>query len=192
MEVYLDNASTTGVSKEVYDEMRPFFKGEFGNPSSLHQKGIKVRKILNSCHRQVAKLLHCKKNEIYFTSCGSESINWALKGLAFGNKTKGEIITTRIEHHATLHTVAFLEELGYIIHYLDVDKQGFINIEQLKSLVNNNTLVVSIILANNEIGTIQNIQEISRICEAARTYLHIDAVQAITHIPPQKALVFSI
>ncbi|AIO19666.1 Cysteine desulfurase [Candidatus Izimaplasma bacterium HR1] len=183
MEVYLDNASTTGVSKEVYTAMKPYLKSEFGNPSSLHSKGIKVRKIINGAHKQVASLLNCNKNEIYFTSCGTESINWALKGLAFGNKTKGEIITTKIEHHATLHTVEFLEELGYIIHYLDVDKQGFINLDQLRSLVNDNTLVVSIILANNEIGTIQNITEISEICEEARTYLHLDAVQALTHIP---------
>ena len=182
MEIYLDNASTTGVSKEVYKEMKPFFKDEFGNPSSLHQKGIRVRKLLNSSHKKVASLLHCKHSEIFFTSCGTESINWALKGLAFANKTKGEIITTKIEHHATLHTVEFLEELGYIIHYLDVDKKGFIDLDQLRSLINDNTLVVSIILANNEIGTIQNIDEISAICETASTYLHVDAVQAITHM----------
>ncbi len=182
MEVYLDNASTTGVSKEVFNEMNPYLHEEFGNPSSLHQKGIRVRKLMNSCHKKVASLLHCKHNEIYFTSCGTESTNWALKGLAFANKTKGEIITTKIEHHATIHTVEFLEELGYIIHYLDVDKEGFINANQLRNLINDNTLVVSIILANNEVGTIQNIDEISTICEAASTYLHVDAVQAITHM----------
>ncbi len=183
MEVYLDNASTTGVSKEVFEEMKPYLTTEFGNPSSLHNKGIKVRKLINSSRKKVASLLNCNHKEIYFTSCGTESINWALKGLAFANKTKGEIITTKIEHHATLHTVEFLEELGYIIHYLDVDKEGFININQLKSLINNNTLVVSVIYANNEIGTIQNLDEISDICEKASTYLHIDAVQAITHLP---------
>lgn len=183
MEVYLDNASTTGVSKEVYKEMKPYFKEDFGNPSSLHEKGIRVRKLLNSCHKKVASLLQCKHNEIFFTSCGTESINWALKGLAFANKTKGEIITTKIEHHATLHTVEFLEELGYIVHYLDVDREGFVNINQLKSLISDNTLVVSIILANNEIGTIQNIDEISSICEKSSTYLHVDAVQALTHMP---------
>lgn len=182
MEVYLDNASTTGVSKEVYKEMKPYLKEEFGNPSSLHQKGIRIRKLLNSCHKKVASLLHCHHNEVFFTSCGTESTNWALKGLAFANKTKGEIITTRIEHHATLHTVEFLEEMGYIIHYLDVNKEGFIKLNQLRNLVNDNTLVVSIILANNEIGTIQNIDEISKICEEASTYLHVDAVQAITHM----------
>ena len=127
--------------------------------------------------------MNCDHKEIYFTSCGTESINWALKGIAFANKTKGEIITTKVEHHATLHAAGFLEELGYIVHYLNVDKQGFINIDQLRNLISDNTLLVSIILANNEIGTIQNLEEISSICEAASTYLHVDAVQAITHIP---------
>ena len=183
MEVYLDNASTTGVSQEVFEAMKPYFKTEFGNPSSMHSKGINIRRVINSSKKKVASLLNCSDDEIFFTSCGTESINWALKGLAFSNKTKGEIITTKIEHHAVLHTVAFLEELGFIIHYLDVDSNGFINMDQLKSLVNDNTLVVSIILANNEIGTIQHLDEIANICEAARTYLHVDAVQALTHMP---------
>lgn len=183
MEVYLDNASTTGVSQEVFESMIPYFKNDFGNPSSLHNKGFSVRKIINSSKKKIASLLNCNHDEIFFTSCGTESINWALKGLAFADKTKNEIITTKIEHHATLHTVDFLEELGYIVHYLDVDTKGFINLSQLEELVNDNTLVVSIILANNEIGTIQHIDEISTICANSRTYLHIDAVQALTHIP---------
>ena len=183
MEVYLDNASTTKVSTEVFEAMKPYFLESFGNPSSLHNKGIAVRKVINKSRKQVASLLNCNHKEIFFTSCGTESINWALKGLAFANKTKGEIITTKIEHHATLHAARFLEELGYIVHYLDVDKEGFIKLDQLRSLINNNTLLVSVILANNEIGTIQNIKEIAEICEKASTYLHIDAVQAITHMP---------
>lgn len=182
MEVYLDNASTTKVSKEVYQSMKPYFKNDFGNPSSLHNKGIEIKKEINSSRKKVASLLNCSHKEVYFTSCGTEATNWALKGLAFGNKTKSEIITTKIEHHATLHTCDFLETLGYTIHYLDVDNEGFIDINQLKSFINNNTLVVSIILANNEIGTIQNIQEISEVCTKNSTYLHIDAVQAITHM----------
>lgn len=182
MEVYLDNASTTRVSKEVYDEMKPYFKKEFGNPSSLHNKGIKIRKEINTSRKKIASLLNCSHKEILFTSCGTEATNWALKGLAFKNRAKSEIITTKIEHHATLHTCDFLEKMGYTIHYLDVDQEGFINLEQLKSLINDNTLVVSVILANNEIGTIQNIKEISKICEMNSTYLHIDAVQAITHM----------
>lgn len=183
MEVYLDNASTTKVSPEVLDAMLPYFNEEFGNPSSLHNKGIHIRKALNHAKKELAKLLHCSPKELYFTSCGTEAINWALKGLAFANHTKGEIITTKIEHHATLHAVEFLESLGYIIHYLDVDKEGFIRLDQLRSLISDNTLVVSIILANNEIGTIQHLDEIQKICEDARVYLHVDAVQAITHMP---------
>ena len=181
MNVYLDNASTTNVSKEVLEAMLPYFKEEFGNPSSLHEKGINNRKILNQSRIKIAELLYCNKNEIHFTSCGTESINWALKGLAFNNKTKYEIITTNIEHHATIRTCEFLETLGFTIHYLKVDNNGFINLDELRSKINNNTLVVSIIMANNEIGTIQNINEISKICDQARTYLHLDAVQAVCH-----------
>jgi cysteine desulfurase len=181
MEVYLDNASTTKVSKEVFEEMLPYFKENFGNPSSLHGLGIKNRKIVNQSRIKIAELLNCKKTEIHFTSCGTESINWALKGLAFQNKTKYEIITTNIEHHATSETCHFLETLGFTINYLKVDRDGFINTDELRSMINNNTLVVSIIMANNEIGTIQNISEISKICDQSRTYLHVDAVQAVCH-----------
>jgi len=181
MKVYLDNASTTSVSKEVFDVMLPFFMENFGNPSSLHELGIKNRKVINQSRKKIAELLNCKKTEIHFTSCGTESINWALKGLAFQNNTKYEIITTNIEHHATSETCMFLENLGFTINYLKVDKKGFINTNELRNMINNNTLVVSIIMANNEIGTIQNIKEISEICDQARTYLHVDAVQAICH-----------
>lgn len=183
MEVYLDNASTTKVSTEVLASMKPYFQTVYGNPSSLHDKGIKTRKVLNHSRKLIADLLGCNHNEVYFTSCGSEAINWALKGLAFANHSKGEIITTKIEHHATLHSVRFLESLGYIVHYIDVDLEGFVDLVQLEQLISDNTLVVSVILANNEIGTIQNIDSISAICQAHSTYLHIDAVQAITHIP---------
>lgn len=181
--IYFDNASTTQVSKDVFDAMKPFFVEEFGNPSSLHEKGIKNRKLVNQSRKKIAELLHCSHKEIHFTSCGTESTNWALKGLAFANNTKGEIITTKIEHHATSHTVEFLERLGYIVHYVPVDTQGFVDLEALKSLINDNTLVVSIILANNEIGTIQHANAISKICEEGSCYLHFDAVQAITHTP---------
>lgn len=183
MKAYLDNAATTGVSKEVFEAMKPYFLESYGNPSSLHYKGIETKKVVNHCHKTVAELLGCHHSEVYFTSSGTESINWAIKGIASNNRTKSEIITTKIEHHATLHTVEFLEKRGYIVHYLDVDQQGFIDLDQLRSLVSDNTMIVSIIMANNEIGTIQNIKEISEICQAASTYLHIDAVQATTHIP---------
>lgn len=181
MKVYLDNASTTSLSKEVLDVMMPYFKDQYGNPSSLHDLGINNRKAINQSRIRIAELLNCKKNEVHFTSCGTESINWALKGLAFNNKTKYEIITTNIEHHATTETCKFLETLGFTVNYLKVDSDGFINTSELKSMINDNTLVVSIIMANNEIGTIQNIKEISKICDQARTYLHLDAVQAACH-----------
>jgi cysteine desulfurase len=183
MKVYLDNASTTQVHPAVFEAMVPYFHDNFGNPSSLHDRGIQIRKDVNLARQEVARLLHCQPNEVHFTSCGTEASNWALKGLAFANHTKGEIITTKTEHHATLHAAQFLEELGYIVHYLDVDAMGFVDLDQLRRLISDNTLVVSILLANNEIGTIQRLDEISRICEDARVYLHVDAVQAITHIP---------
>lgn len=181
MEVYLDNNATTKVSEKVLEAMMPYFKDDFGNPSSLHSKGIKIRKVINQSRKVIADLLGVKKDEIYFTGSGTESNNWALKGLAFSNTNKSEIITTKIEHHSTLHTCEFLESLGFTIHYLDVDSDGFINLEQLESLINDNTLVVSLIMANNEIGTIQDIEKISAICSKSSVHLHVDGVQAITH-----------
>lgn len=183
MKVYLDHSATTQVSKSVLDAMLPFFKNKFGNPSSLHNLGFESRKILNQSKRDIAQLLNCEKNEIYFTSCGTESTNWAIKGMAFEHPSKKEIITTKIEHHATLHATKFLEKLGYTIHYLDVDKDGFISLETLKKTINNNTLMVSIIYANNEIGTLQDLKSIEQICHQNDVYLHVDAVQAICHVP---------
>jgi len=183
MKVYLDNASTTGVSKEVLDIMLPFFKEEFGNPSSLHSAGIRNKKVINDSRGKIAELLNCQRSEIFFTSCGTESTNWAIKGVASKNKTKSDIITTRIEHHATLNTFEYLERLGYTVLFVDIDSDGFIDLDHLRSLVSENTLIVSIIMANNEIGTIQNIEEISEICAEISTYLHIDAVQATCHTP---------
>jgi len=181
MKVYLDNASTTSVSKEVLDVMLPFFKEEYGNPSSLYEIGIKNKKVINNARNKIANLLNCQRNEIFFTSCGTESINWALKGIASKNNTKSDIITTRVEHHATLNSCEYLEKQGYTILFVDVDNKGFVNLDHLKSLISESTLIVSIIMANNEIGTIQNIKKISEICNKANTYLHIDAVQAICH-----------
>lgn len=183
MKVYLDHSATTGVSKSVLDAMLPYFEGKFGNPSSLHNLGFESRKVINQSKKDIAALLSCSNKEIYFTSCGTESTNWAIKGLASAYPEKNEIITTTIEHHATLHTCKYLESKGYIIHYLDVDENGFIQLDVLKETINENTLVVSIIYANNEIGTIQNVHEIEKICHSKETYLHIDAVQAACHIP---------
>lgn len=182
VKAYLDNAATTGVSKEVFKAMEPYFKKQYGNPSSLHEKGIKNRKVINTSKRKIAELLNCNSKEVHFTSCGTESINWAIKGLALANRTKNEIITTKTEHHATLHTCEFMEKNGYIVHYLDVDEFGFVDLNQLNTLINDNTLLVSILMANNEIGTIQNVEEIRAICDSASTYLHLDAVQVLTHL----------
>ena len=182
MKAYLDNAATTSVTKDVFKAMEPYFMNEFGNPSSLHNKGINNRKAINRSRKKIAELLHCDHKEIHFTSCGTESINWAIKGIALNNRVKSEIITTRIEHHATLETCKYLEKRGYTLHYVNVDDNGFIDINHLKQLINENTLIVSIIMANNEIGTIQNIEEISSICDSTSTYLHVDAVQVATHI----------
>ena len=183
MKVYLDNAATTGVSKEVLATMLPFFKEEYGNPSSLHEKGINNRKVINHSRQKIAELLHCQKDEIYFTSCGSESTNWAIKGIAAKNNSKSDIITTKIEHHATLESFNYLESLGYTVLFVDVDQAGFVDLNHLRELVSDNTLLVSIIMANNEIGTIQNVKAISEICNEANTYLHLDAVQEVCHTP---------
>ncbi|MCF7925918.1 MAG: aminotransferase class V-fold PLP-dependent enzyme [Candidatus Izimaplasma sp.] len=183
MKVYLDNGATTKVSDTVLEAMLPYFKEEYGNPSSIHQKGFDAKKSYNQSKRLIAKLLHCDKDEIHFTSCGTEASNWAIKGMAYKHPSKTEIITTKIEHHATLHTVQFLEARGYTIHYLDVDETGFVKLEQLKAAINENTLLVSIIYANNEIGTLQDLKQIEHICHQQNTILHIDAVQATCHVP---------
>ncbi len=181
MEAYFDNASTSFIKPEVFEAMKPFFLEEFGNPSSLHKLGIKNRKFINSSRKKIAELLGCNHTEIYFTSCGTESINWALKGMALKNRTKSEIITTKIEHHATLETCTYLASRGYTLQYVDTDSNGFVDVDHLESLITENTLFVSIIMANNEIGTIQNFNEISEVCNRKSTYLHIDAVQAVCH-----------
>mgnify|MGYP000862912274 CR=1 FL=1 len=182
MKAYLDNASTSIIRKEVYDVMKPFFETEFGNPSSLHNEGIKNRKFINSSRKKIASLLGCNHKELFFTSCGTESINWAIQGIALKNRVKSKIITTRIEHHATLETVLFLESRGYVVEYVNTDLNGFVDLNHLEELIDETTLLVSIILANNEIGTIQNSKLISQICNRNSVYLHFDAVQAVCHM----------
>ena len=130
MKVYLDNASTTSVSKEVLDVMLPFFKEEYGNPSSLHKAGIKNKRVVNDSRTKIAGLLNCQRSEVFFTSCGTESTNWAIKGIAANNRTKSDIITTRVEHHATLNTCKYLESRGYTLLFVDVDNQGFIDLDK--------------------------------------------------------------
>jgi len=188
MGIYLDNASTTVLRKEVYAEMKPYFEEHFGNPSSLHNLGIRNRKIINQSRKKIASLLNCSNKEIYFTSCGTESINWAIQGIALENRTKSEIVTTRVEHHATLETMTFLEKRGYVLKYVNTDENGFVDLDHLDEIINENTMLVSIIMANNEIGTIQNVKAISEICLKNSVYLHLDAVQALCHTPVDLSL----
>ncbi|HEY8364386.1 MAG TPA: cysteine desulfurase family protein [Haloplasmataceae bacterium] len=181
--IYLDYASTTNIREEVFEAMLPYLKSEYGNPSSLYDLGISNKKVLNNCRKQIASIINAKKEEIYFCSGGSEANNWAIKGVAFASNVKKEIITSKIEHHSVLNACHFLEKMGYKVHYLDVDNEGFINIDSLKKAINENTLLVSVMMANNEIGTIQNIKEIGAICRSNKVLFHTDAIQAISNIP---------
>ncbi len=180
--IYLDYAATTPVDPDVLHVMHPYHITHFANPSSIHAPGVANRKVINEARKTIASCLHVKQNEIYFTSGGTESINWAIKGYAFAHPEKKEIIISQIEHHATIHTCQFLEKMGYKIHYIPVDKKGFLNIKKFEAAINSNTLMASFIWANNEIGTIQDIKSISAICEKHQIALHLDAVQAFGQI----------
>ncbi|MBS4535380.1 cysteine desulfurase NifS [Clostridium sp. D2Q-14] len=182
-DVYMDNAATTQVKKEVVESMIPYFTENYGNPSSIYKKGRNSKKALDESRDLVARTLGATSREIYFTSGGSESDNWAIKGVAFGNKDKGNhIITTKIEHHAVLHTCEYLERNGFNVTYLDVDKYGMINLDDLKNAINDNTILITIMYANNEVGTIQPIKEIGKIAKENNIYFHTDAVQVIGNI----------
>ncbi len=177
-EVYLDHAATTYVRQEVLDAMIPCMTDIYGNPSSLHSFGQKAKKALDEARASVAASMHARPEEIYFTSGGTESDNWALRGVAKARKT-GHIITTKIEHPAVIHTAEELEKAGFSVTYLDVDTDGVVNLEQLKAALSGETILVSIMAANNEIGTIQPIEEIGRIVkENSKAAFHVDAVQA--------------
>ena len=176
---YFDNAATTNIKQEVLDEMLPYLKDEFGNPSSLYSIGRNVKRAIEKARKQVAKLINCEPKEIYFTSCGSESDNTAIKGIAKAYRKKGNhIITSKIEHPAVLHTCQALEKQGFRVTYLDVTEQGIVNIEQLRKSISIDTILISIMAANNEIGTIQPIEEIAKIAKMYNIIFHTDAVQA--------------
>ncbi|HDK7167220.1 TPA: cysteine desulfurase NifS [Clostridium botulinum] len=182
-QVYMDYSATTYTKPEVLEEMLPFFTENFGNPSSLYSFSDKTKKAVNLARERVAKVLNAEKNEIFFTSGGSEADNWALKGIAYANKNKGNhIITTKIEHHAILHTSQFLEKEGFRVTYLPVDEEGFVSVEDVKTAITDETILVSIMFANNEIGTIEPIKEIGKLCKEKNIYFHTDAVQAIGHV----------
>ena len=176
---YFDNAATTNVKKEVLDEMLPYLKDGFGNPSSLYSIGRSAKRGIEKARKQVAELINCNPEEIYFTSCGSESDNTAIKGIVAAYRKKGRhIITSKIEHPAVLHTCQVLEKQGFRVTYLDVTKNGMINMEQLRKSISMDTILISIMAANNEIGTIQPIEEIAKIAKMYNIIFHTDAVQA--------------
>ncbi len=179
-EVYLDHAATTYVRQEVLDAMIPCMTDIYGNPSSLHSFGQKAKKALDEARASVAVSLHAQPEEIFFTSGGTESDNWALRGVAKARGSKGKhIITTKIEHPAVIHTAEELEKAGFSVTYLDVDPEGVVNLEQLKAALSAETILVSVMAANNEIGTIQPILEIGRIVKQnSNASFHVDAVQA--------------
>ena len=180
---YFDHAATTAVKEEVLKEMIPYYCIEYGNASSLYSIGRKSRKILENSREKVAKVLNCKPKEIYFTSCGSESDNLAIKGIARKHKNKGKhIITTKIEHPAVLNTCKSLEKDGFVVTYLGVDKDGFISLEELKNSIREDTILISIMFANNEIGTIEPIKEIGRIAKEKGVIFHTDCVQAVGNV----------
>ncbi|GAA0683835.1 MULTISPECIES: cysteine desulfurase NifS [Clostridium] len=181
--VYMDYSATTYTKDEVLKEMLPYFTQHFGNPSSTYGLARETTKAIDTARERVAKALNCDRSEVYFTGGGSEADNWALKGVAFANVKKGKhIITTRIEHHAVLHTCEYLQKLGFEITYLDVDKEGFIDVEELKKAIRKDTILVSVMFANNEIGTIEPIKEIGKVCKENGVLFHTDAVQAIGHV----------
>lgn len=181
---YFDNAATTRVKEEVLNEMIPYFSIQYGNPSSLYSIGRYNKRAIEKARRQVAELINCETNEIYFTASGSESDNITLKGIAYANKEKGNhIITSKIEHPAILNSCKALEKQGYKISYINVDKNGIVDINELIKEITNQTILISIMFANNEIGTIQPIEEISKIAKKYNIIFHTDAVQACGNIP---------
>ena len=181
---YFDNAATTRVKKEVFDKMLPFLKDEFGNPSSMYTLGRSSRRAVENARKNVAQLINANSKEIVFTAGGSESDNTALKGIAKKYKEKGNhIITSKIEHHAILNSCKSLEKEGFKVTYLNVNKEGLVDLEELKNAITKDTILISIMFANNEIGTIEPIEEISKIAKQHNILFHVDAVQTCGNIP---------
>ena len=181
--IYVDNAATTPVSDEVIKAMMPCFTELWGNPSSLHADGQSAKAVVDEAREKIAKAIGCTAAEIYFTSCGSESDNWAIKGAAYAAKNRRKIVTSKIEHHAVLHTCKALEKEGFEVVYVGVDEGGVIKMDELRRAVDENTALVAIMMANNEIGTIEPIAEISKIAHENGALMFTDAVQAVGNIP---------
>ena len=181
--IYLDNAATTAVLPEVLDKMMPYFTENYGNPSSIYSLAGISKEAIDKSRKTIADFIGAKENEIYFTAGGSESDNWAIKSAALAKKAKGKhIITTKIEHHAVLHTCEFLEKNGYEVSYIDVDEDGVVKLDELKKAIRPDTILISVMFANNEIGTIQPIKEIGQIAKENGILFHTDAVQAFGHL----------
>lgn len=183
-QVYLDYSATTPVKDQVLEEMIPYYKEHFGNPSSLYTIAQESKQALTNARNNVAKLINAQPTEIFFTAGGTEADNWALEGVLDAKKNpKGHIITSAIEHHAIIHTCQYLEKEGYEITYVDVDKEGRVNPKDVESVIKDNTVLISIMMVNNEIGTIQPIKEIAQIAKKHRITFHTDAVQALGNVP---------
>lgn len=181
--VYFDNAATTRLDEDVLKEMLPYLREDYGNASAIYKLGRKSRKAIEESREKIAKVLNCKPNEIYFTAGGSESDNTAIKGIAHSYKNKGNhIITSKIEHPAVLETCKELEKEGFEVSYISVDENGVIDLEELKKAIKPTTILISVMFANNEIGTIEPIKEIGKIAKENKIYFHTDAVQAVGSI----------
>lgn len=180
--IYFDNAATTKIKPSVLESMMPYLTDEYANASSVYSFALKSKSAVEEARNNIANHIGAKENEIYFTSGGSESDNWAIKKVLLNSKKGKHIITSKIEHHAILNTCEYLEKLGYEVTYLDVDSEGLINLEELESAIREDTVLVSIMYANNEIGVIEPIKEIGDICKRHKVLFHTDAVQALPHI----------
>ena len=181
--VYMDNAATTAIRRDVLDAMMPYLTDIYGNPSSLHYFGQEAHKAVENARHQVASALNAEDNEIVFTGCGTEADNMALKGIAEKYQSKGKhIITSSVEHHAILHTCEYLEKHGFEVTYLPVDEYGMVKAEQVRDAIRSDTILVSIMFANNEVGTIMPIKEIGAVCREKGVFFHTDAVQAVGHV----------
>ena len=182
--IYLDNAATTPVSQQVLDKMIPYFREQYGNASSIYQTGREARKAVDFARRQAAAAINAKVQEVYFTAGGSESDNWAIKGAAFALRSKGNhIITTSVEHHAVLHTCQWLEKQGFEVSYLPVDEYGRVTAAQVEEAITDKTILITIMAANNEIGTLFPITDIAKVAKEHKVLFHTDAVQCMGAVP---------